>query len=89
MAVSEVSPADQDAVRTALKRSQDMMRRYGTRTHHPDYPDVRRITQPADPGQIGGTVCTPVAQKGNDPGLKILFIHFFSSKGKFNFSQRR
>ena len=26
MAFSEVSPADQDTVRTALKRSQDMMR---------------------------------------------------------------
>jgi len=26
MAFSEVSPADQDAVRTALKRSQNMMR---------------------------------------------------------------
>jgi len=87
MAISKVSPADQDPVRTALKRPQDVMRRYSARAHYPNYPNVRRVTEATDAGQICCAVSAPVAQKGNDLWLKILQFHFFSSNGKFNLRQ--
>jgi hypothetical protein len=79
MAISKVSPAHQDPVRTALKSSQDVMRRYGARAHDPNYPNVRRVTEATDAGQICCAVSAPVAQKGNDHGFKILQFHFSSS----------
>ena len=70
MAIADVSPSHQDPVRSALKRSQEVMRRYGGGTHDPYGPEVGGVLKPAHPCQIRCTVSTPVAEKGQDSGFK-------------------
>jgi hypothetical protein len=77
MAVSDVSPPNQHTVRTVLKCSQHMMRGYGGRTHHPYRSYIRGVLEPAHTGQIGCAVGAPVAHKGYNFRLKMIFSHLY------------
>jgi hypothetical protein len=77
MAVADMSPAHQDAVGAALKRSQNVMRRHRGRTHNPDGSNIGRVCQPTDTRQIGRPVCTPVTHKSDDFRFKSILVHIF------------
>ena len=77
MTVSDVSPADQDPVGTALKGPQDVVGRYGGRAHDTDGPDIGRIFHAAYTCQIGRAVGTPVAHKSDYLRLKTILFHLF------------
>jgi hypothetical protein len=76
MAIPDVSPSHQDPVCSALKCSQDVVRRDGGGTHDPDGSEIDRVLKPAHPCQIRCTVSAPVAEKGEDSGFKTVFRHF-------------
>ncbi len=50
MAVADVSPTHQDTVGPTLKGPQYVVRRYGSRTHDPNGPDIGGVLQPANTG---------------------------------------
>ncbi len=82
MAVTKVSPADEDAVHPVLKGAQDVVRRYARRAHHPDDPDITRVLQTTDPSQVSSGIRSPRAQKAQDgrfKGLIGLSLHVFLS----------
>jgi hypothetical protein len=81
MTVADVSARDQHAIRAVEKALEDEVRINPPGTHHPDYPEVGRILESADPSQVRCRVRTPVAGKGDYfwfefPG------HFFQSLQK-------
>jgi hypothetical protein len=80
MAVSDVSPAHQDPVGSALKGPQYVVRRYGRRTHDSNRPDIVRVSQPAYTCQIGRSICTPVTHKSDYLWFKTCLFHHFSPR---------
>jgi hypothetical protein len=70
MAVTEVSPKDENPVETALQSLNYMQRIHPSGTHGPHDPNGWRVLKPGHPGQVGPGVCAPVAQEGQDFGLE-------------------
>jgi hypothetical protein len=70
MAVTEVSPKDEDPIETALEPLDHMEWIDSSGTHGPHDPDGRRVLKPGHPCQVGPGVCAPVAQEGQDFGLE-------------------
>jgi hypothetical protein len=66
MAVTDVSPKDEDSIEAALQSLDHVERVDPTRTHGPHDPNGRRVLKPGHPGQIGPGVGAPVAQEGQD-----------------------
>jgi len=77
MAVADMSPAHQDAVSPALKRTQNVVRRYRGGTHDPDGTNIGRVCQSAYTCQISRPICTPVTHKSDDFRLKSILVHIF------------
>jgi hypothetical protein len=78
MAVAEVSPTHENTVGALLKGFENKIRGDAPGTHYPNHPDIRRVLQPTDPGQISTGVSTPVAAKGNNFGFKYVCHCCFS-----------
>jgi hypothetical protein len=66
MAVAEVSAAHQNAVGPHLEGLENKVRGDPARTHDPDHPNVRRVLQSTDPGQVSPGIGAPVAAKSDD-----------------------
>ena len=64
MAFTYVSPGHQYTVGPHLKRLGNEVGVHATGAHQADDAHVGRILQPADTGQIGGRIGTPVTGKG-------------------------
>jgi hypothetical protein len=77
MAVADMSPAYKDTVGPALKRTQNVMRRYRCGTHDSDGTNIGRICQSAYTCQISRPICTPVTHKSDDFRLKSILVHIF------------
>jgi hypothetical protein len=75
MAFAGMSPGHPDAVCAFTQGRQEKFRAHASGTGDPHHPDIGRVFHPSDPGQIGGTIAAPVAQKGNDLGFP--FGHCF------------
>jgi hypothetical protein len=63
MAVADVSPGNQYAVRTHLKCLQDEIRVDTARTHYPDNTHIGWILKTADSCKVGSRICTPATCK--------------------------
>jgi len=72
MAFTEASASNEDAIRSRLKRLQDVMGRYRPCTHDPDRPDGGRVLHSTDPSQVSCSISSPGAQEGNHLRLKII-----------------
>jgi hypothetical protein len=70
MAVTDVSPKDEDPIETALQSLDHVERIHPSGTHGPHDPNGRRVLKPGHPGQVRPGVCAPVAQEGQDFGLE-------------------
>ena len=68
MAVADMSPGDQDAIRTLVKSVEQKARMDTSRAHQPNQADVGWILQARNPCQVGTGIRAPVAQKSNYPG---------------------
>ena len=79
MAVADMSAPDQDAIGAILQRPQYMVGRYSGRTHYPNGTDIGGVLQPADTGQIGRTIGTPVTHKRYYLRFKYFCFHFYFS----------
>lgn len=77
MAVADMSAAHQDTVGSALKCTQDVVRRYRGGTHYPDGTNIGRVCQSAYTCQISRPICTPVTHKSDDFRLKSILVHIF------------
>ena len=75
MAVADMSPAHQDTVGAALKRSQNVMGRHRGGTHNSNGTNIGGVCQSTDTRQISRTVCAPVAHKSDDFRLESLLVH--------------
>jgi hypothetical protein len=73
MAFTGMSPGHPDAVGALAQGGQEEFRIHPSGTGDPHHADIGRVFHPSDPGQIGGTIAAPVAQKGND--LRFPFGH--------------
>jgi hypothetical protein len=72
MAVTDVSPGQEYAVCTLLKRLEDKIGVDSARTHYANNPHVGRILKTAHPCQISGRIGAPVARKCNYFWIKLL-----------------
>jgi hypothetical protein len=75
IAVALVSAADKDPVHTFLEGQDDVMGGDAPTAHDPNHPDVGRVLQPTDPGQVSSGVRSPGAQKADDLGFEVLAAH--------------
>jgi hypothetical protein len=75
MAFAGMSPGYPDAVCTFTQGSQKKLRIHPAGTGDSNDPYVRWIFHPSNTCQVGSTVATPVAQKGND--FRFPFGHGF------------
>ncbi len=80
MAVSDVSPAYEDAVRTLLKGLEDLMRAYRCRAQSANGPQVWRVLQSADSREICARVRAPVAQEPYYCRFELFIGHIHSPK---------
>jgi hypothetical protein len=78
MAVSDVSPAHKDAVRSFLKGLQNLVRTDGCGTQGSNGTEVRRILQTADAGKVSAGVRAPVAEKADYSRFKLFCGHYHS-----------
>lgn len=75
MAVAEPSAAHKHPVDPLLKGQQDMMGRNRGAAHHPDHPEMRRVLEATDPGQVSGGVGSPSAQETQNAGFEVQLAH--------------
>lgn len=61
MTVTQMSPAHKHAINALLKSKKDMVRRHACTAHYPHYPDIRRVLQTTDPGQVSSSIRSPCA----------------------------
>jgi hypothetical protein len=78
MAFAVLSAAGKDTVCALDKAAQDKGRINPAGTHHPDCPQVGRILEPGYPGSIGSCITTPVTEKTQNSGIKII-AHQYTS----------
>ena len=74
MAVSGVSPRDPDSVRTMTKGRQQELGADSSGTGNTNDPDIMRVLQTADTGQIGSTIGAPITEKGRYLGFPIVHV---------------
>jgi len=72
VAFAGVSPADENGVCPEQKRAQNIDGIDRSRAHDTDGPEIRGILQPCCPREVGGRGRTPVAEKADDFGFKII-----------------
>ena len=77
MAVTDMSPANQNTVGPALKCTQNVVRRYCGGTHYPDGTNIGWVGQSAYTCQISRPICTPVTHKSDDFRLIFILVHIF------------
>jgi hypothetical protein len=70
MAVADVSAAHQNAVGPHLEGLENKVRGDPARTHDPDHPNVRRVLQSTDPGEVSPGIGAPVAAESDNLGFK-------------------
>jgi len=75
MAVTDVSPTHQDPICTALEGAENKMGGYRSRAHDPNGMNVRGILHSAYPGKVSRSISTPVAEKCDNFGFKLIFFH--------------
>jgi len=71
MAIAEMSPGDQNAVRPLFVGFQDKYRIHAPGTHHPYRTDIGGVLKPGNSCQVGTRIGTPVAEKCNDFRFKL------------------
>jgi len=71
MAVADVSAGDEDAVSPVLEGVNDVDRVDPAAAHNPNRPEVLRILQPGDAGQISSGISAPVAEESQDLGFEL------------------
>jgi hypothetical protein len=75
MAVSRVSAGHPDAVCAVTECGQYKFRTDPGGARNPNDPDIGRVLQSADSGQIGGAVAAPVTQESGNLWLPIAHGH--------------
>jgi len=75
MAISDVSAAYEDAIRTFLKRFQNLMWPDGRGAKGSYGPQIRGILQTADSGKVRARISAPVAQKADYGRFKLFVGH--------------
>jgi hypothetical protein len=83
MAVANVSPSYEYAVDPLLKSFDHVVGGDSRRTHDPNYPDVGRVLNSAYARKVRSGIGTPVTEKGQERGLKMILVrrHEFSFLG--------
>jgi len=61
MAFTGMSPGNPYGIRPLPKTRQDEFSTHAAGTWNSDDPDIRWILHPADTGQVGGAIATPIA----------------------------
>lgn len=72
VAFAGVSPPYENGVRPQQERTQNINGINRSRAHDTDGPEIRGILQPRCPREVGGRGRTPVAEKADDFGFKII-----------------
>jgi len=74
MAVTRMAAGDEYPVSSLAQGFEDEGGVNPARAHDPHHPQVRRVLQPAHPGQVGAGIAAPVAQKPDY--LRFEITHF-------------
>jgi hypothetical protein len=79
MALSKLSAAHKDPVRSLAKSLNDEERINSARTHNPDYPDIGWVLKTYHACPIGCRIAAPVAEKTKYLWFKFVMFHFAHS----------
>jgi len=74
MAVPGVSPRDPDPVRAVTKGRQKELGADSSGAGNANNPDIVRVLQTADTGQIGRAIGAPVTEEGRYLGFPIVHV---------------